>query len=339
MDENKYTKYATISIAVITLIIGLVLIYSIIVQQQLIATLAQNTQEQRVLQGNITAVQAALLPRAEFDQKIASLNMDMDAIKKDLKETHSQITSAIIASNSTPGTVIINGGGGKKPIPTTDPQACPVNNTTGNDNEPCYKDPYGNFSKVSTLNLTENVGSNKDVPLGLAEFHPTRQNPWDVQIFPRKYTTSVLIASNDEGIKTAYAKMSITSNDLTIDLPQTQVSYYEKLPTPKFTLWNPRFLVGFDVGWNLQKNSFSDGLIAQAYISSYGALKQVPVWYIGGIGVSYDINNSSYNVAFSPFAYKVTSNNSIIHNITTAPTIMSDIHGNISIVGGFRVAL
>ena len=344
--ENIMDTKTKIILAVIAVCIVAVMAYTIKVQRDMIAGLAQNSTEQRQLKDNIAAMQASLLSKDEFNRRLESMNMDLSTIKSDLSKTNSTITSLLTIVNTTPGGTNTNvPNTGFYPIPTTNP----INPVVPNPISPaalackdagkdCVLDQFSYYNKLPYLKLDEPTKTKDTIPFGEVSFDATKQSPWSTKVYARTYTTSIVLATDPQGRKTAYAKMNIKSNDKSIDLPETQIQFAETLPFSKFFWWNPRILFGLDAGMT-QKASFSYGPTLQAFFVGYGQYSFKPKWFIGGVGINYDIHNANYNVAISPFMYNIGSNDSIIQNVSVGPTINVDFTGIMSIMGGARLSL
>lgn len=338
--DNKFK----ITIAVVMICLFAVMGYTIKQQNDIIKALSANAEQQRFLKDDITAVKSTLLTSADLDKKLASVNMDLETLKKDLNKTGSDVSAILIVTNKTPGSDKKGQPStGYYPIPAENPSKDPVTpsgpiaSTCGPD---CATDTYGYYNKVPYYRLSESLGS-LSVPLGEVSFNMREANPWNEKVYGRTYSSSVVIATDAAGVKTAYAKMTIQPNDgsnKTYSLPETQVQFYERLPESKFYLLNLRASFGLDLGYS-SKPGFVYGPTAQIFISSYGKYKHKPDWYIAGLGINYDINNSDYNFALSPFAYKITGDDSMFQNINIGPTIAIDLHGNISGFIGFKLSL
>lgn len=344
------TKKVLLGIAggILIIFIFVVMAYQIKQQNDIIKALQQNTEQQRYLKDDITAVKASLLTKDEFNKKLESVNMDMNALKADLKKTGSEVSSILIATNSTPGVVVENGpNSGFIPRPTPDPSntttdpAAPIPTCNDGTNRACYQDTYGYFSKIPYFNLNEFTKDKQSIPIGNIQFDALKKNPWKYTLWGREYSTSIVVATDAIGQKTAYAKMTIKPNDgsgKTYSLPETQVQYFERMPEAKMFWWNPRVFIGASLGYST-KPGFSYGPSAEIFISSYGKIKQSSDWHFLGLGGNYDINNKQYNFAITPFAYRVLSNTAIFQNIYVAPTVTMGLNGNIAVLGGIRVGL
>lgn len=350
MDNTKKILIG-IAAGILIIFIFVVMGYTIKQQNDIIKALQQNTEQQRYLKDDITAVRASLLTKDEFNKKLESVNMDIGALKADLKKTGSEVSSILIATNTTPGVVIQNGSSSgfiPRPEQPNTPNTTNTTNTTNqiptcNDesNRVCYQDTYGYFSKIPYYNLNEPTKNNQNIPFGQVTFDVTKKDPWGYKVYGRDYSTSVVIATDAVGKKTAYAKMTIKPNDGSnkeYSLPETQVQYYEKLPTAQMHWWNPRVFMGGDIGYST-KPGISYGPSLQMFVSSYGKIKQSSDWHFVGVGFNYDINNKQYNLAVTPVSYRILSNTSIFQNIYIAPTVTMGLNGNIAVLGGIRVGL
>ena len=347
MDTKTKIIIGVISACLLACIIA-VMAYTIKSQRDIINALQQNSDQQRLLKDDITAIKATQLTDDNFNKKLAALNMDMDTLKADLKATNSTVTSILISTNTTPGSVITNGnntGFIPRPLPTTDPSTGtippvvpPTPQGTTADGQPCFTDKYGYFAKIPYYDINELLKDKQQIPFGRIQFDVQKQAPWGATVYPREYTTSIAIATDTLGNKTAYSKMTIKSQDKIYSMPETQVQYFERLPSAQMFWWSPRVMLGIDAGYST-KPGLDYGVTAQIFTSSYGKTQSAPDWYFLGVGMNYDINNQKYNVAITPAAYKITGANSMFQNIYIAPTITMGSTGDVAVLGGIRVGL
>jgi len=351
--ENKTKIIGGIIGGLVLICVLFVMGYMIKQQRDIINALQQNSDQQRLLKDDITVVKGSLLSKDEFNKKLEALGMDMSVLKADLKATGASVTSILEITNHTPGAIGTNvpvtGFYPRLPIDSSQPgpatgnppipNPAPVVPCEPSSNQKCYPDTYGYFEKIPYLRLNEPTKDIKvQVPIGEVSFDVTKQAPWSYKILPRDYSTSVAIATDAVGRKTAYAKMTIKVDNKTYSLPETQVQFNELLPTKQFYWFNPRILFGIDLGYST-KPGLAYGPTLQVFTTTYGQYKFKPDWFILGLGVNYDIHNSSYNLAVSPFFYNIAGTSSIFQNINVGPTITMDIKGNIAILGGVRLSL
>lgn len=315
--------------------------YIIKTQRDMLKAYENNVVEQRQLRDNIVAIQGQLLTEKAFNEKLKTINMDLSAIKDDLKKTNSEISAIIVTKNTTPGIVVVGQpSDGSYPLPNNDPGVAPNNSNPGAIvAATCPEDKYGYLTKVPYYKLNEPLSNNKSVPFGEVTFNATSKNPWGYTVIPREYSTTIVLAEDSLGKKTAYAKMAIQPKGLPrVDLPETQIEFIEKFPEAKMFWWNPKITFGVSGGYSTSPG-FVFSPTMQVYASSYGKFKHTPDWILFGIGLNYDINQKKVNGLISPFMYKITGDKSIFQNTYIGPSIGVGINGEISILAGIQFTM
>lgn len=319
-----FTIVATILSVSIMAIMG----YVIKTQHNIINSIEQSNKQQVFLKDNITRIQSSLLTSKEFDKRLNSLDVDLDVIKRDLFGVGGKINSILTAKSKTPGGVYTG---------------LPSSNVTPIDGQPidpdspnCVKDTFGYLSSVQSLDLEEPLSEDISVPWGNVEFNGTEKNPWSYEVKPRTYSSTVVVATDAEGDKRAYTKMSITVDDKKYDMPEVQTTYSERYPSPKFFLWNPTLMGGVDVGYSSNPD-YTVMPSAQVFVASHGKTKKDSKWHIGGVGMGYDVMTDNYTVMVTPFAYKPTSNTSVIKNTYVGPSVGADVKGRVYGTVGVKV--
>jgi hypothetical protein len=322
-----FTIISTILVVIVIAIMG----YVIKTQHDIISSIDHTNKEQKFLKDNITRIESTILTPEDFDDKLKILNMDLSIVRRDLDSVGGKLDQIIISSNKTPG-------GSYNGLPSTGTTPIDNNTNTNPDCPGCVVDRYGYFSNVQQLDLNEPLSNGDKVPWGSVEFNATKENPWGYNVLPRTYSSEVVLATDASGKKRAYNKMSISVDGKTYDMPKTEVKYYERYPEPQFFLWNPRAMVGFDVGYSTHKKA-TVMPSAQLFISSYGKTKRNTDFYIGGVGVGYDIETNNYNMVVTPFSYKITPDSSVFQNINVGPSVGIDSGGDVYGVVGLRFGL
>lgn len=330
---TKTQKILLFIATIITLSIFAIMGYVIKSQNDILKSIELSSKEQKFLKDDITRIESTLLTKDDFDSKLNSIDMDISVIREDLQSVGGQIDAILQASAKTPGETKIN-------QPSTNTIPIPDDEIPRDPNCPnCFTDKYGYFSNIQRLELSEPLSNNTRVPFGSVEFNATKENPWNYSITPRTYTSTVVIASDRNGNKRAYTKISITPDgSKPYSLPQVETKFFEKYPESSFFLWNPRAMVGLDTGYSTN-NSMSANISGQVFISSYGRTKKDTDWYIGGIGLGYDAVSKNPNFVATPFSYKITSPSSVFQNINLGPSIGVDIKGNVYGLFGLRFGM
>jgi len=322
-----YTIIGTILIISVIAVMG----YIIKTQRDMIGSIEQNNKQQVLLKDNITRIESSLLTPEEFNKRLKGLDVDLDVIKNDLASVGGKVNEILISKTNTPG-------GTYTRLPST--ITIPINNKPPviSNCPNCIVDNFGYFSNIQKLNLNEPLSNDTFVPWGSVEFNASEKNPWSYEVKPRTYSSTFILATDAEGDKRAYTKMSITVNDKKYDMPEVQTSYLERFPSPSLFLWNPRLMGGVDIGYSTN-SKYTIIPSAQVFISSYGDTKRNSTWNFGGFGAGYDIVTNNYVLMATPFVYKPTSKNSIIQNTYVGPSIGVDfsgkVYGNVGIKIGF----
>jgi hypothetical protein len=333
MTENK-KNIITMATAILIVVVIAIMAYVIKTQQDILNSLSESSKEQKLLRDNITRVESSLLSPADFDKRLAGLNLELGVIKDDLKKVNGKIDSVLISSAKTPGgkgSGLPSSGSYQNPEPVK-PSICV--------NGEC-KDEFGYLSNIQDFKLNEPLTDKISVPFGSVQFNASKQNPWSYNIFPRTYSATFVLATDSAGKKRAYSKISITPQDgsnKSYDLPEVNLEYVEKYPEAQFFFWNPRVMVGFDLGVStVPKPSLMPS--AQLFIMSHGKTRLNSDWYILGLGAGYDIPSRSFAAVVTPFAYKVTTDSSIFQNINIGPSISVDTGAHVYGGVGLRFGL
>ncbi len=283
---------------------------------QVITETQQN--QQKYLDNNITRIQATLVSKDDFANKLKELDMNLSTINKDLSSIGAKADGIITVQNKTNETI-------RTKIPSTSTIPLPpVTEDLSCKEEGCYKDKYSYFKFQQVLSLKDN-----NIPLGIVSFDATSPTPWAYKIYAKTYSTSIVLAADKLGNKSAYAKVSIKPEDGTdnsYDLTQTQVTYTEQLPSNQFSWWNPRMMAGFAGGISFGGSGadFSTMPNFQVFTSSYGQFTHNPKFSILGIGLGYNITTQTIPVVISPFSYRIFDG-SFFQNINVGPSFGIDL--------------
>ncbi len=299
--------------------------YCIYQQHSTIKTLQTITEsqqnQQKYLEDNIVRIQSTLVSKDEFSNKLKELDMNLSAINKDMKSIGAKATSIITLQNETNGTIekaLKSSGKTPNPPGQVEELSCKESG--------CYQDKYGYFKFQQQLDLKDS-----GIPLGSVTFNATSPTPWNYNIFPRTYSTSIVLALDKSGNKSAYAKVSIkpkNGSDESYDLPQTQVSYTEELPSSNFSWWNPRVMAGLVGGISSGGSGINFAMIPslQLFTSSYGQVDYNSKFSILGLGFGYDITNRTIPIVITPFTYRIFDG-ILFQNINIGPSFGADFFG------------
>jgi hypothetical protein len=294
-------------VGIIALISGLLLVIKY--QRDVIAkqTAIQNSLvDMKKIQGDITRNQVQYATPADLDKFAESLNLKLGPIQDDLKTLKANITAI--------QTITVNSNGENKTniaSTTTSPRTDPIPA-----NEPV--DPYGYQKNKQTLALTQPYGKT-NVPLGSVDFSAWQQNPWQLSLYPEKYSVVDVIGTDEDGKSYAYSKFSITSNGKTYDIDIDDAKMVEELPQSKFSWWNPKLYIsiGDGVGVSNAKNNVFAGLYFSPF--SYGPTKLKPNFIFLQFGPN--TNGSSLGLMVSPFQWNIGEYLKIINNTYIGPDL------------------
>jgi hypothetical protein len=257
-------------------------------------------------------------------QALKAIQDDMDSLKATL------ITANVVQFNSQ-GQVIkgqpSSGTGPTNPNPpVTPPSGCPN----------C--DPFGFMKAEQDFQLNEDFGNIK-VPFGTIGFSAWQQNPWSVNIQPRQYTVNNIIGTDENHRNYIYNEVNIKEGDKIYKIPITSSTTKQVFPTAKFSFWNPRLLLGVDVGTNLNhvKNDFTPNV--SLGIMSYGQYKTTPDFSVLEVGVGWQIVNQKPAVIVTPVSYNIGRNlfSPLMNNTYLGPSVSVATDGSWNVSLGLKV--
>jgi hypothetical protein len=290
--------------------------------QQLQAFAQQNDVNLKVIQANLT-----------------TLNASLTAISVATANSSGQTATSVPSSGSTPS-------GSPEPVATVNCNGNPVSCPT--------IDPYGYLSKQQQLNLNENfpaptatAGSQAAaiiVPIGQVGFTASQAQPWSVNIAPRSYnlTTTLGTKNDDTGQQVAYNQLTITESGKNYNVPISNNQFVQQVPTPKFNFWNPRLYFGVEGGINV--DAVKGEVVPNIGLSvmSYGVPgNSNPDWAILGVGAGFGTVSKDVQISVAPFSYNLgTVFKPLVRDLYVAPTMDIDpLNGNLTFGAGVRVGL
>lgn len=250
---------------------------------------------------------------------LSKLNARVDGINVAVIHSNGQKDTNVPSTHTTPGNV-------KPPTINCDGTmvACP--------------DPYGYATNTQHLKLNEDFGDVK-VPVGEVGFSTWREHPWDVTIYPRKYSLTTVIGKDDEGRNYTYNKFQIESEGKKTDVKIDDAKFLQEYPSPKFSWWNPRLFLGVSGGANIQApNADATASVSVAFMS-YGQYKIQPDWTFLGLGAGYAFNNEKINFMLTPASYNVGKHIPLMRNIYFGPSLAVDTASGVYLLGTLNVGL
>lgn len=338
VQENIKYKVAA---ALVILVVFCGMAYTIKSQNDLIKAMQQTTADNKMLTDSIAELRSQMLTKENFNKELGSFSTKIDEINKEVARLNGNIYSAIGVTSLTPGaqgTDVPSTGWIPNPYPTK-PSGNPGGSTAGVNPQPKPEEPkdtYGYLTKIPYLTLTEPI-DNQQAPVATVLFNARNQNPWTYQVYPRKYNTNIILATDGDDKKVTFVESTVEVKGKTYKLTNTQARYIEKYPNSQFRLWNPRVMLGVGAGISTEPG-LSLTTTAELFVASYGKTKSKSDWYIAGVGAGVNIPNSRVVLSITPFAYNVTKNQ-MFSNINIGPNVAFDVKGNTYVGVGLRLSL
>lgn len=295
--------------------------------------------EFKQLQGDIARSQAQYVTKDDLESFAKQNNVNIDAIKKDLATLNATVSGVNHIVITTPGSIQTN-----IPSTSTTPNPNPTVPTVecNGTQIPCPNaDPFGFMRNQQHLMLGESFGSNLKIPIGEAGFSAWQKDPWAVTIYPRTYSVTNVLGTDEDGRHYVYNKFSIKTNGTEYPVQITDAKFEEEYPSPSFSFWNPRLFIGADVGVNVShlpvNGEFAPGV--HLGIMSYGKNKNTPDWSFVQIGVGYGVVSRNVQFQISPAQYNIGQHLPLIKNTYIGPVVGVGINGDVSVGIGMRVGL
>jgi len=304
--------------------LGLIIYNQIQIKNQQTAIQTQLVEQKQLVDG-IMRSQNQYATKADIDKFAKDNNVNLSAIKDDLDKLNAHVTSinVVIASSL---------GQRGTHIPTT---PGPVNPTPIDPNNP---DPWGYMKAQQNLALNEDFGSVK-VPFGQVGFSAWQQKPWSIDIPQRDYNVATVVGTDENQRQYFYNKFSMTTGGKTYDIPIKSATTKQEYPSPKWSWWNPRLLMGLDGGVNITnvKGEFTPSV--NVGIMSYGQYKTIPDFSILEVGVGYGTINKTPQVLVTPVAYNIGKNlfSPLMNNTYIGPSLQIGTDGSVGAGAGLRV--
>ena len=311
--------------AILTIgVLGFIVYNQIQIKNQQTAIQTQLVEQKQLVDG-IMRSQNQYATKEDIDKFAKDNNVNLSAIKDDLAKLNAQVTSinVVIASS--------HGQHGTH-IPTT---PGPVNPHPVDPNNP---DPYGYMKAQQNLALNEDFGTVK-VPFGQVGFSAWQEKPWSIDINQRDYSVATVVGTDENQRQYFYNKFTVATGGKTYDIPIKTATTKQEYPSPKWSWWNPRLLMGLDGGVNITnvKGEFTPSI--NVGIMSYGQYKTTPDFSILEVGVGYGTVNKTAQVVVTPVAYNIGKNlfSPLMNNTYIGPSLQIGTDGSIGAGAGLRV--
>lgn len=312
--------------AILTIgVLGFIVYNQIQIKNQQTAIQAQLVEQKQLVDG-IMRSQNQYATKEDIDKFAKDNNVNLSAIKDDLDKLNAQVTSinvVIASSRGQRGTHIPSGPPG------------PVNPNPVDPNNP---DPHGYMKAQQNLALNEDFGTVK-VPFGQVGFSAWQKNPWSIDINQRDYSVATVVGTDENQRQYFYNKFAVTTGGKTYDIPIKTATTKQEYPSPKWSWWNPRLLMGLDGGVNISnvKGEFTPSV--NVGIMSYGQYKTTPDFSVLEVGVGYGTINKTPQVLVTPVAYNIGKNlfSPLMNNTYIGPSLQIGTDGSVGAGAGLRV--
>lgn len=199
-------------------------------------------------------------------------------------------------------------------------------------------DPWGYQRAEQRLKLTEPFPCGLEVPWGEVSFQAWQERPWGVDVLPREYRVTVVLARGEDGTQSAYAKFRVTVDGKTFDPPvRAELAY--RLPEPSWH-WGGKLYVGADGAIRVAPWGTGFGQVAvQLSLASWGQTRVLPDWAFLLIGGALDASSGRPSVLVTPAAWNAGKPIPMIDNLYVGPSVGLDVGGAWSVALGARVEL
>jgi hypothetical protein len=325
-------------VAIGTIVTFGALVFIIYSQQQIKnQQLAIQTQmvEQRQLVDGIVRSQSQWATKADLEKFASDSNINLKAIKDDLSKMDAQVTAInVIAVNSLGqhGSSLPSSGTGPHNPNPTPPTTCPDGSTCPN------QDPFGYQKTEQDFALNEDFGTLK-VPFGKVGFSAWQDKPWSTNIPPRTYNVATVVGTDENERQYYYNKFSVNVEGKDYEIPIKTATTKQEFPSPTWSWWNPRLLMGLDGGINITHMQGEFTPHVSVGIMSYGRYKTTPDLSVLEVGVGYGTVNKTAEVVITPVAYNIGKKlfSPLMNNTYIAPSFTIATDGSMGAGVGIRV--
>lgn len=288
--------------------------------------------EMKHLQDEIVRASAQYATKKDVENLAKANGVDLDPIKKDLKDLNAEIKGVGTVLAKTPGQHVTYVSS-----TTTEPVKNPVTSKCPDGTE--CPDTFGYIKNTQKLELEEPLSNNKKVPFGKVAF-TYRDKPWDVDVYPRSYNVTTVLSEDENGRHFVHNKFSVETQGKRYDVPITEAKFLEQYPDSSFN-WNPKLLMSASLGPIMTPPMHLEFVPAlEMSLFSYGKTKVNPDWLFVAVGPGYETQEKAVNLMLTPVAYNLGSAGiPMIHNLYLAPSVSLDFSGNIGIYGSILVGL
>lgn len=341
---SHYKKYLIFSLIIV------ILIGFIVFQRKTISKLQHTVDDfskSKPIDNGVVRSGSKEVPPGEVVDSGSAAGLPMGPIKDDADRNGNSITGINTSSSTSDGTKE-----DELPSSRTKPRNGNPSNSHNGGEKPntespgpvdCSKlvkcpenpDKFDYLNRQQFISLHESFKDNK-ILLGEVGFSAWKPNPWSVEIYPRVYESSIVIAESPEGKKSAYSKFSIFVNGKSHEIPieKSQLIFSE---TPSSFAWNPRLMAGLSMGASIPLDFTVSPSIGLS-IGSYGQFLKSPDWFFGVISVGYEINQKTLAFSLDPVLYRISNVIPFTNNLYLGPTVGIDLEGRFLLSGSLKVA-
>lgn len=324
---------------VVTLgMLGLILYQQHELKTQQTAIQTQITQQQQLVDG-IMRSSSQWATKGDLQTFADQNGINLKAIQDNLNQLNSQLASinvvTVDSNGQKQGSLPSSGQGPANPnTPPPTTVAC----TPGGTATCPSTDPFGYQKAEQDFALNEDFGTLK-VPFGSVGFSAWQQNPWSVNIPPREYNVDTVVGVDENQKQTIYNKFSVKVNGKDYEVPIKTATTKQQYPSPTWSWWNPRLLMGIDGGLNINHVQGEFTPHVSVGIMSYGQYKTTPDFSILEVGLGYGTVNKTAEVVITPVAYNIGKNlfSPLMNNTYIGPSVQIGTDGSIGVGAGLRV--
>lgn len=264
-------------------------VFYIIKLQKSIETLSG---QQQLLQDGITKIQAISASKRELESFASSLGLNIDTIRKDLKNVEGQVTlvgSAVAKiegqiQKDKPSSSVVSHD---PPLQPKECKLCDIYSYTGN------------IQKYS-LNIWQ-------LPVGEISFDAGKNNPWSLEQYPLNIELALVLTEDKHSKTTAYGMMVVKRTDkpeLKMILPVDMKILSINKPEKKWHWWAPHLDLSLDNNFHAQLTPYKFGVSLGFSMCAYGRTLNDNSWRLARIGLGLD-SDYTPNISLHPILYNI----------------------------------
>lgn len=290
---------------------------------------------QKELADKIMRSQSEYATKSDIQQFAKDNNIDIKDLNKDLKKLNAEVVSV---NNIKVASVGVNdknvkstGNGEKNPEPLTELKC--------KDGVCENPDKFGYLNQEKKLKLNEPFSDRTKVPIGNVGFSAWKPNPWSINLSPREYNVTTVVATDENQRQFIYNKIFVVVDGKTYILPINKAHTKQQYPMPHFNWLNPSLNLGVAGGMYLTE--FHGEILPNLGINlmSYGTYDKLPDVKILNLGVGYGSSEKNIHMFVSPILYNLGSELPLIDNFYIGPSLSVTTDGNSAIFLGVSVGL